>query len=175
MIRKIALGIVGLLVLLVVVGFLLPRNVSFARSVEIAAPADSLYVLVSTPKQWPRWSVWNQRDPNMALTFAGAESGQGATWSWKSKSEGNGAMTFTASEPGKRVAYELRFEGMGEPSTGDLVLEPTASGTRVTWSMQADMGGSPVGRWMGVVLERLVGPDFEGGLANLKRLAEQKG
>jgi uncharacterized protein YndB with AHSA1/START domain len=174
MVKKILLGVVGLVLALVAIGFVLPRETSFARSVEIAAPADRIYPLVSAPRAWPRWSVWNQRDPNMELGYSGTESGTGAAWSWKSKSEGNGGMTFTAGEPGKRVSYELTFEGMS-PSRGDITLEPAGTGTRVTWSMRGDMGSSPINRWFGVFLERMVAPDFEGGLANLKKLAESGG
>jgi uncharacterized protein YndB with AHSA1/START domain len=170
-VKKILLGLVGVVLALVAIGFVLPRETTFSRSVEIAAPADRIYSLVSAPKEWKKWSVWNQRDPNMEITYAGTESGTGAIWDWKSKQEGNGGMTFTSGEPGKRLAYELRFEGMN-PSTGDLVLEPAGTGTKVTWSMKGDMGGSPINRWFGVFLERMVAPDFEGGLANLKKLAE---
>jgi hypothetical protein len=35
------------------------------------------------------------------------------------------------------------------------------------------MGGNPVNRYFGVMMDRLVGPDFEAGLANLKALAEK--
>jgi hypothetical protein len=34
------------------------------------------------------------------------------------------------------------------------------------------MGSNPLNRWFGLMMDRLVGPDFEAGLANLKRLAE---
>jgi uncharacterized protein YndB with AHSA1/START domain len=174
MLKKLGIGITVFVALLIAVGFALPRNVSVARSIEINAPADSIFALVHAPKAWKRWSVWNQRDPNMALTYSGPESGVGANWDWKSEKEGNGAMTFTTSEPGKRLGYELRFEGM-PPSTGALTLEPNGSGTKVTWSMEGDMGGSPINRWFGVFIDRMVGPDFEGGLANLKQAAEKKG
>lgn len=172
MLKKILLGLVILVVALLLIGFLLPAKVGMARGVEVAAPSERVYALLDDPRQWKRWTVWNERDPAMEIAYSGPERGVGAGWSWKSKSEGNGAMTFTAAEPGRRVAYELRFEGIDSPSTGALTLEPAGAGTRVTWSMDADMGGSPVNRWFGLFMPGMMRKDFDGGLANLKRLAE---
>src|SRR5690606_16939708 len=42
----------------------------------------------------------------------------------------------------------------------------------VTWSMQADMGNNPIGRWMGLMMDSIVGADYETGLASLKKLVE---
>jgi len=172
MLKKILLGFLILVVALLLIGFLLPAKVTMARSIEVAAPPERIYALLDDPRQWKRWTVWNERDPDMAITYSGPERGAGAGWSWTSASEGNGAMTFTAADSGRLVAYELRFEGFDTPSAGALTLEPTGTGTRVTWAMDADMGGSPVNRWFGVFMPGMMRKDFDGGLANLKRLAE---
>jgi uncharacterized protein YndB with AHSA1/START domain len=172
---RIALKIVGyliaLIVLLLLAGFLLPSAFKAERSVTINAPAEKVYPLVANVKSWKQWTVWNQRDPNMEITYAGPESGVGAKWAWKSKSEGNGGMEFTAAEPNKRLGYKLTMEGMN-PSTGDVILTPAGNGTKVTWTMAGDAGMNPLTRWFGYFMDRLVGPDFEAGLANLKKLAE---
>jgi uncharacterized protein YndB with AHSA1/START domain len=171
---KWTLGIVvGLAAVLLVGGLMLSGNFQISRSVVVAAPADKVYPLVAEPKRWKDWSVWNRRDPAMAITYSGPESGAGARWEWKSPTEGDGRMTFTAAEPGKRAAYELFFPEFGTTSTGELTLTPEGSGTRVTWSMQGTMGSNPLMRWMALAMDRMVGPDFEGGLANLKTLAEK--
>ncbi|MDX2194134.1 MAG: SRPBCC family protein [Gemmatimonadales bacterium] len=172
MLKRVLITLAVLLFVLLALGFVLPSKVSLARSTEIKAPPDAIYPLLVAPKAWPRWSVWNRRDPAMTITWSGPESGVGAAWAWTSKSEGNGAMTLTAAEPGRRVGYELRFEGM-QPSTGALVLEPSGTGTRVTWSMDADMGGGPLGGWFGLLMPGMVGKDFDAGLANLKAEAEK--
>jgi uncharacterized protein YndB with AHSA1/START domain len=171
---KWTLGIVvGLAAVLLVGGLMLSGNFQISRSVVVAAPADKVYPLVAEPKRWKDWSVWNRRDPAMAITYSGPESGAGARWEWKSPTEGDGRMTFTAAEPGKRAAYELYFPEFGTTSTGELTLAPEGSGTRVTWSMQGTMGSNPIMRWLALAMDRMVGPDFEGGLANLKTLAEK--
>lgn len=174
-IMRIALKVVGyligLIVLLLLAGFLLPSAFKAERSVTINAPAEKIYPLVANTKEWKRWTVWNQRDPNMQVTYAGPESGVGAKWDWKSKSEGNGGMEFTSAEPNKRLGYKLTMEGM-TPSNGDVILAAAGNGTKVTWTMAGDAGMNPMTRWFGYFMDRLVGPDFEAGLANLKKLAE---
>ena len=117
---------------------------------------------------WPLGEPLEQRpvDP-VGLT------GAGAVWAWKSKSQGDGRMTVTSAEPGKRLGYELYFPDFGTTSTGDFRLDANGGGTQVTWSMDGDMGSNPIYRWMGLFMNKMVGPDFDTGLANLKTLAEK--
>jgi uncharacterized protein YndB with AHSA1/START domain len=164
--------LIALVVLLLAVGLALPSRFRVERSVEIAAPAARVYPLIAAPAAWKQWSVWNQRDPAMKIEYAGPASGAGATWRWQSASEGNGEMALTEVVPDQRIAYRLSFPDMGMQSTGALTLAPSGTGTKVTWTNEGDMGGNPVNRWFGLFMDRLVGPDFEAGLANLKRRAE---
>ncbi len=166
-------GVLGLVALLAVGGMLLPGTFKVSRSALVAAPAERIYPLVSEPRRWKDWSVWNQRDPAMSITYSGPASGAGAVWEWKSKSQGDGRMTFTAAEPGRRAAFELFFPDFGTTSTGELLLAPEGSGTRVTWTMNGDMGRNPLMRWMALMMDGMVGKDFDAGLANLKALAEK--
>jgi uncharacterized protein YndB with AHSA1/START domain len=171
--KRILIGVVAVVLLFAAVGLALPSKFRVERSVAINAPADKVYLLIAAPAEWKRWSVWNQRDPKMQMEYAGPPSGAGAQWTWRSDSEGNGTMEFTEAVPGRMLVYRLSFPDMGMQSTGQLTIEPSGSGVRVSWSNEGDMGGSPVNRWFGLFMDRLVGPDFEAGLANLKRLAEQ--
>ncbi len=168
------LGIVlALVVLVLVIGQLSPKTFTVARAIDIAAPVDKVYALVEDPRQWARWTVWNQRDPAMQMSYSGAASGAGAAWSWTSASEGSGRMTFTAAQPDQRVAYDLSFPDFDTPARGDLVFAAVPGGTRVTWTMHGEMGANPLFRWFALVMDRMVGPDFDAGLANLKREAEK--
>lgn len=166
-------GILALAALLVAGGYLLSPKFTVVRSVQIAAPPEKVFVLVAEPRHWKDWTIWNRRDPQMQIEYSGPASGPGAAWSWKSKTEGEGRMTFTAAEAPRRVAYELFFPDFGTTSTGDLALAAEGSGTRVTWTMNGDMGSNPLFRWMTLASDRMVGPDFEAGLAGLRQLAEK--
>ena len=165
--------LVGLAILLFAGGYALSPEFKAVRSATVAAPADKVYALIADPREWKRWTVWNQRDPAMAITYSGPPSGTGAGWEWKSKTEGDGKMSFTAAEPGKRLAYDLYFPDFGTTSNGALELTADGQGTKITWIMNGNMGSNPLFRWFALFGDRLVGPDFEAGLANLKALAEK--
>ena len=124
-------GALVLVAVLLLGGMLIAPTYKVTRSAVINAPADKVYGLVADPKQWKAWSVWNQRDPGMDISYFGPPSGSGAGWAWKSKSEGDGRMTFTAATPPGRVAYELYFPDFKTTSVGDFTFTPEGSATRV--------------------------------------------
>ena len=168
------LAVIGALVLLVLVGGLfLPSKFTVQRSAVINATPNKVYDLVVEPRQWTKWSVWNRRDPNMKITYKGPPFGMGAKWEWVSKSEGSGSMEFTRVEPDRAVEYSLAFPEYNMRSGGALTLEPSGNATRITWTNSGDVGGNPLKHYVAFMMERMVGPDFEAGLANLKALAEQ--
>ena len=121
-------------------GWLLSPTFQVSRSVVVAAPADRIYPLVADPRHWTSGRSGTCATPAMHVDYFGAPEGSGAGWSWKSESQGDGRMTFTAAEPGRRVVFELFFPDFGTTSTGDIRLDPQGAGTRVTWSMNGDMG-----------------------------------
>jgi len=167
--------VIFLLAVFFIGGALISPTFTVTRSVVIQAPPEKVYPLIANPRAWKQWSVWNQRDPGMAITYSGTESGAGAKWAWKSKSQGNGEMSFTAAEPNRRVAFELFFPDFGTTSRGDLSLQPSGAGTQVTWVMHGDMGGNIAFHWLALMSEKMVGVDFDAGLATLKRVAERPG
>lgn len=172
---KWVLGIVvALAAVLLLGGMALSSKFTVVRSTSVAAPADKIYALVADPRHWKEWGIWSRRDPAMKITYSGPPEGAGAGWAWQSESQGDGKMSFTAAEPGKRVAYDLYFPDFGTTSHGDLVFAAEGSGTKVTWTMNGDMGRNPLFHWMGLFADSMVGKDFDGGLANLKTLAEAK-
>lgn len=167
------IALVTLVLLLFAGGYALSPKFSVTRSTTIAAPAKKVYALIADPREWKRWTVWNQRDPAMQISYSGPPSGIGAAWAWQSKSEGDGKVTFTAAEANRRLAYDLYFPDFGTTAAGALDLAAAGAGTQVTWRMNGDMGSNPLFRWLALFGDRMVGPDFEAGLTNLKALAEK--
>jgi len=168
------LAVVGAIALALVVGGLFaPSKFLVSRSTVINATPKKIYDLVVEPKLWAGWSEWNRRDPGMRITYKGPPFGMGARWEWVSKTEGSGSMEFTHVEPDKAVEYSLYFPEYNMRSSGALRLEPEGNATRITWTNQGDVGGNPLKHYLALSMDRLVGPDFEAGLANLKALAEK--
>lgn len=171
--KTLLLALLALIALLLVVGMLLSPTFKVVRSAQINAAPDKIYPLVASLKAWQQWGAWQQRDPAMQTEYRGPETGVGAVSEWKSKSQGDGRMTIVEAEAGKRVKFELYFPDFGTTSYGTLQFEAVGGGTQVTWTMDGDMGKNPVNRWMGLMMDKMVGPDFETGLKNLKALAEK--
>ncbi len=172
-IKVIMLGVLGLFALFGLFSFTLSSSYKVERSIEINAPMETVYPLVYDPKAWARWSVWSRRDPAAKLTYAGAPAGVGAKWSWQSKTEGSGSMEFTGAEFNKNVAYRVSFAAFDAVMSGRLEFSPTVKGVRVTWIATGDVGANPLMRYFAVAMEGIQGPDFDGGLTNLKQLAEK--
>lgn len=171
MLKKALVGLVLLLALLTGVAYLLPREHTVVVTAPVAAPPETVFPLIETPAEWPKWSPWNKRDPNMQITYAGPPRGEGATWSWISESEGNGSMTITQAVPSVIVKFSLGIEGMGPPSDGTFTIAAAPQGSMVEWRMRVDMGNNPIGRWIGLMMPTWLRKDFTDGLAALSTYA----
>lgn len=169
---KILGGLAVLILLLVVVAFLLPRQYRVERFIVINARPEIVLAQVADLRAWKNWGAWQERDPQMKLAYSTQPTGVGAWASWESKTEGNGKMTITEQAPAK-VLYLLEFPDMGMKSNGSMEVRAEANGTRLVWVDTGDLGMNPLNRWFGLFLDKLIGKDFERGLANLKRLVEK--
>jgi uncharacterized protein YndB with AHSA1/START domain len=168
------LAVVGAIALAIVgAGFFLPSKFHVERTIRVSAPAAKVYDHICDPRQWAHWSVWSQRDPKMDIRYSGPLFGQGAKWAWKSASEGSGQMEFTKVELNTRVEYALLFADFDMRSSGAFSLRESAGATEVTWTNAGDVGPNPLRHYIAWMMDRLVGPDFEQGLSNLKALAER--
>jgi uncharacterized protein YndB with AHSA1/START domain len=172
-IKTLLIVLVVLVSALVAVGLMMPSSYRVERTTLINASTDKVYGLIADPREWKKWSVWNQRDPNMKITYSGTTSGAGAKWAWESKSEGSGSMTFIQAEPNRVIEYALAFPDMGMSSRGTLTLSGEGSGTKVSWTNEGDVGKNPLMHLFVPFMDGMVGPDFAAGLANLKALAEK--
>ncbi len=168
------LAAVGTIALAIVAaGFFLPSRFEVARTTVIKAPAEKIYDLIVEPRLWMGWSAWGKRDPAMDVTYSGPPFGQGAKWSWASKTENGGMIELISVEPNRRIQYALYVPYFNLRSVGKFVLDEDAGATRVTWSNSGDVGRNPLKHYLAHWMDRIVGEDFEGGLANLKAMAEK--
>ncbi len=149
-----------------------PDTFRVERSIQIdAAPADIAPLIVDFHR-WTAWSPWEKLDSVMQRAYGGAERGVGAVYEWTGKKSGAGRMEVTDVRP-DRVAIQLDFiKPMRASNRALFELTPTGAGTRVTWAMEGKE--TLLTKLMHAVLnmDKLVGKDFEKGLADLKRHAE---
>jgi effector-binding domain-containing protein len=168
------LFIIAIIVLIVLAsgGMLLPRTVRVQRSVDVARPASLIYATVNSFQLFPKWSPWQNLDPNMRQSTEGPREGVGARLVWSGNDKvGSGTQVITASTPDRSVMSDIDFGKMGVAKSS-VLLSPGGSSTRVTWTLDTDMGAGPVGRYFGLVMDRMIGKDYERGLSQLKTLME---
>lgn len=172
MLKRILVILVAVLIVLAIIGLLLPRNAHVERSVSIARPASLIYATVNSFQLFPKWSPWQNLDPNMRQTTEGARDGVGAKLVWSGNDKvGSGAQVITASTLNQSVTSDLDFGKMGV-ARSTILLAPQGSSTRVTWTVDIDMGAGPIGHYFGLSMDRMIGKDYEKGLSKLKTLVE---
>ncbi|MEZ4382946.1 MAG: SRPBCC family protein [Nannocystaceae bacterium] len=173
-IKRILLGLLALVALLLVIGLFLPSTWHVERTVTVAAPPEAIAPLIVEPRQWAQWAAWNnEMDPTMVTEYAGPPSGVGASMRWHGESMGQGTMVITKVEPG-RVEYDMSLEEQGTPAHGQFLLEPAGGATKVTWIDEGDVGWFVPGRYLIPVLESMLGDHFQIGLDKLRPLAEAR-
>lgn len=141
---------------------------------QVAAPPSVVHDLVDDLHRWTRWSPWEGLDPDLSRTYEGPASGTGARYAWSgNRKAGQGSMEITGSSP-TEIRLVVRFVKPFK-STSDTVfsLAPHGDGTEVTWRMTGEQSGLAGLFGKVVSMDRLVGPDFEKGLASLKAVAEE--
>ena len=166
---RIVLILVGLVVLALLAGFLLPREIHVERSAVIEAAPETVYEALIAPREFNEWSPWADLDTTMTPEYFGPEMGIGAGFTWSSQEDnvGSGKYEITSAEPNSKIEVALDFGEMGT-SMSSYMLEPADGGTRVTWTLDSDMGMNPISRYFGLMMDSWVGGDYEKGLGNLK-------
>jgi carbon monoxide dehydrogenase subunit G len=168
---KILRNILLVLGLIVLVGFFLPGTTHIERSTVIKAPVAKVFGLVSDLRNMQQWSPW--QDSLGKWTFSDTTHGMGAFMAWDTPKLQQGKLTILEVVENKKIHQELEFGGMGK-SIADYQLEDQNGSTKITWTMDTENGLNPLKRWMGVLMmDRMLGKDYEQGLANLKAVCEK--
>ncbi|HRE21390.1 MAG TPA: SRPBCC family protein [Rhabdaerophilum sp.] len=152
-----------------------PDTFRVVRKAVIAAPAEAIFPHLNDFRAWAAWSPWERKDPAMQRTFGDRTEGAGAFYGWEgNKQVGKGSMTITESVSPVRLALQLDFEKpMKASNRVEFSLVPVAGGTEVVWSMSGKANLMSKVMDMVIGMDKMVGPDFEAGLANLKAVSEK--
>jgi Polyketide cyclase / dehydrase and lipid transport len=152
-----------------------PNTVSYTRSTRINAPPEKIAALINDFKKWQAWSPWEKKDPNLKRTFSGNPSGVGSVYAWEgNKNVGSGRMEILESTL-KNIRIKLDFITPFKASnTADFTFIPQGGATDVNWVMTGE--NLFIGKVMSVFMDfdKMIGKDFEAGLAAMKAAAESK-
>lgn len=162
-----------LLILLVVIGFLLPSAAQLERSILIQAPAAEIFPRLNGMRAFHAWSPWTGIDPDTIYRFEGPEQGVGSRMTWASGNAqvGRGSQEITESVPEQRIETRLEFGDKGN-GTATFLLEPEGPATRVRWQFSTVFGWDLFGRYVGLMLDSMIGTSYTKGLKTLKSSVE---
>jgi len=151
-----------------------PSDFRVTRAGRIAAPAEVVFANVNDLHKWEAWSPWAKMDPNAKSAFSGPESGPGASMTWSgNKKVGEGRMTITDSRPHEVIHIKLEFlRPFKATNAAEFTFKPEGGQTQVTWTMSGK--NNFMGKAFGLFVdcEKMVGRDFEKGLANLNSASQ---
>lgn len=175
-ILAIIVGIVVLAILAILaIAATKPNNFIVQRSTEIAAPAEAVFSLIDDFHKWRDWSPWEGLDPDLKRKMSGTDSGPGAVYEWDgNKKVGTGRMEIIEATAPVKAVIKLDFLRPFEAhNVAEFTIVPQGQTSRVNWTMR---GPAPfMTKLMQTVMnfDKMIGKDFEKGLANLKAIAER--
>jgi len=176
MLIYILIGVAALLAILVAVIATRPSDFRVSRSATFHAAPSAIFEHVNSLRNWKAWSPWAKLDPNATETHSGPASGVGSSFAWAGNNKvGEGKMTVIESQPGALVRLRIEFlKPMKATNTAEFSFLPQGTRTLVTWSMwgKNNFAGKAFGLF--VNCDRMIGTDFEKGLASLKSISEQR-
>jgi hypothetical protein len=171
--------IVLLVLLIAVVGVLglaatKPDHYHVERNATMSAPPGAVFAQVNDFHNWEAWSPWEKIDPAMKRTFEGPANGKDASYAWVGNDKvGEGRMTIVESEPDSRVGIRLEFiKPWTETCQVSFALAPEGEGTKVTWGMDGTHSYTSKIFCVFMDMDKMIGTDYEKGLAQLKTLSE---
>jgi len=171
MIKKILLGLVALIAIVLLAAAMQPATFRVERSSTIAATPQALFDQVNDHKKFAAWNPWEKMDPTSKTIYSGTDSGVGAIASWKGDMVGEGMATITESKPGELVRQRMDWKKpMEGVSTVDFTFKPEGDKTVVTWAMYGE--NNFMGKLFSLFMdcEKMCGPEFEKGLADLAKV-----
>lgn len=175
MLAKIGIGIAVIVVVLVAVIATRPATFAVQRSTTISAPAAVVFAEIQDLHRWPRWMTYDRMDPAMQRTYGGPAAGVGSTYHYVSDKVGEGRMTIAALDPDRRVAVAAQFiKPFAANNDVEFTLAPAGEGTRVTWEIRGRNNFVSKAMSLVINMDKMIGGDFEKGLADLKRVSEDE-
>lgn len=176
MLVKILIGVVVVLGALAAYVAMQPAEFSVSRSATFAAPAPAVFAQVNELRRWKAWSPWAKKDPQAKETYDGPPAGTGSMMAWAGNQEvGEGRMTIVESQPNALVRFKLEFfKPFAATNSAEFAFKEDAGRTAVTWTMRGQ--NNFIGKAMCLVfdMDKMVGGDFEAGLAGMRAIVEKK-
>jgi len=174
MLKIIVIVVIVLVAAVLAIAMTRPDSFRVERKTSIKSAPDKIFPLIDDFHNWSSWSPWERMDPAMRRTHSGAASGKGAVYEWEGNSKvGQGRMEILEASPSKviiKLDFLKPFEGH---NVAEFTFEPQSDSTSVTWAMYGPAPFFSKVMQVFMSMDKMIGKDFDSGLANLKAIAEK--
>jgi hypothetical protein len=174
--KKILMAVAVVVVVVLGIVAMQPAEFHVTRATTIAASAPAVFAQVNDFHNWDAWSPWAKLDPAMKKRYEGAPAGLGAVYTWAGNNQvGEGRATITESRPSDLIRVKLEFaKPFAATSTAEFTFKAEGTQTVVTWSLVGRNNFMAKAVSLFMTMDRMVGGDFEKGLAQMKSVVEAK-
>lgn len=176
MFKILALVVIAALSAVMIAAATRPDTFVVQRSTRVAAAPEQVFALINDLQRFNSWNPFNKKDPQVKGRYVGPASGPGAAYEFEgNKDVGRGRIEIADAKPASAVTMKLdMLEPFEAHNTVQFTLTPAEGGTEVTWAMQGPLPYVAKIVHLFFNMDRMVGHDFEAGLADLKTLAERR-
>jgi hypothetical protein len=174
MLLNILYFVIAVVVIIAIVASTKPATFRVERGTLIQATPESLRALIDDMHGFNTWNPWLKKEPAAKGTYSGPTRGPGAGYAWVGDKLGTGSMEVLDSKPNS-VRMKLDFLKPFEAHNfAEFTLAPEGPATRVSWAMYGPANFMSKVMQVFVSMDKMVGKDFEEGLASLKAIAERR-
>jgi effector-binding domain-containing protein len=170
--KKTGLVLLALVLIFIILGIVLPKNVHVTVTDKVNAPANYVFNYLNDIRNNTEWNPWIEEDPEMKLSFEEPHIGEGASYSWTSEKSGNGTMNYLSVMENRSIETEVLFEGFS-PSTSIYTIDDTGPETsELSWSFESKLG-FPFNVF-GFVFKMMIRKSYKKGLKNISNFVEKR-
>ncbi len=174
--KRILLFIVSLIVIALVAALFVSKDLNVNKEVVINKPKQQVFDYIKQLKNQNKYSVWAKMDPNMKTSFTGTDGTVGFVSAWEgNKDVGKGSQTITNIVDGDKLETDLKFIEPWESTAKAKMttISVNDSVTKVSWGFESKMAYPMNLMKLFMNMEKMLGDDYEKGLANLKSVLEK--
>jgi K+-transporting ATPase KdpF subunit len=163
------------LIVVLILALMKPDTFRVQRSTTVKTVPADVFPRINDFRNWASWSPYEKLDPNMKKTFSGPASGKGAIYEWQGNNKaGTGRMEILESSTPNKITIKLDFLKPFEGhNTSEFTMSPKGDSTEVTWAVYGPVPFMQKIMHVFINMDKLLGKDFEAGLANLKAITER--
>jgi hypothetical protein len=173
-VKRIGLGLAGIIVILLVAALVINKEYSVEKEVIVNKSKEEAFGFIRYAKNQDSYNKWIMADPAIKKEYRGTDGKVGFVYAWDgNKDVGKGEQQISRIEEGERVDFDLHFikpfEGKANAWFVTEAVSPNQ--TKIKWGMH---GRNPYPlNLMNLFIPSVLGKDLETSLGKLKAVLEK--